>query len=451
MDHKNVQIKNLVVRLFGLDPLIVISISAKIFQAIGLAFLLVCIGLFLDEVERGFYFSFTSLAALQIFFELGIGTVIVQNCARLIVGTGGNLHNNDINISSNNFKELKGIFNFNLTWTCASGIILFLTIFPVGCVFFNNIPESTQVSWFYEWLALCLSISLFLPFSSQLSFFEGSGYLKKVLKLRLVISIFSYLFASLALILGFGLFAVSMIFIVPVVLIFLWIIFKKLEIFKRMFSHSNIRTNFVYWFKRLFPMQWRIAISWVCGFIAFQSATPVTLKYFGAIAAGELGFFLNITNAFVGFMGAWMTTKIPVFSRYIEKQEYLSLNNLFFSTAKKSGAVFLILAILIFYSSQVYFSYKNTYFINNASILSFLAIAFLSSISYAQAVYLRSFLQELFVIPSLMYAVLIFILLPILINLYSFNGLLIAYVFSGLVSTFLTTIIFINFKKNLSL
>ena len=98
MDHKNVQIKNLVVRLFGLDPLIVISISAKIFQAIGLAFLLVCIGLFLDEVERGFYFSFTSLAALQIFFELGIGTVIVQHCARLIVGTGGNLHNNDINI-----------------------------------------------------------------------------------------------------------------------------------------------------------------------------------------------------------------------------------------------------------------------------------------------------------------------------------------------------------------
>ena len=449
MDSRFVQFKNLLTTSFGLDPLIIISVAAKIFQAIGLLLLLTCVGFFLNEVERGFYFSFTSLAALQIFFELGIGTVIVQHSARFIVDCGGNLHNENLDYSSKSFKDMKGLFNFNLLWTLLSGSLLFLIVFPVSIVFFNNIPESSSVSWFHEWLILCISVSLFLPFSAQLSFFEGAGYLYKVLKLRLALSIISYLLAILLLSQGFGLYAVSMIFITPVILISLWIYYEQIKIYKIMMSLFNIKGNFIYWFKRLLPMQWRIAVSWICGFIAFQSATPVTLKYFGAIAAGELGFLLNITNAIVGFMGAWVTTKIPIFSKYIEDQEYSSLDNLFFFTARKSAIVFLTLSVLIFYSSQVYFSYNETYFITNMSIVSFLLIASLTTISYAQAVYLRSFLQELFVVPSLTYALLIVILLPVLINYYGFNGLLAAYALAAIISTCLTTQTFVNFKKNI--
>ena len=56
-------------KIVGLDPLIAYSLMSKIIQGGGFILALLAVNLNLDEVERGFYFSFISLASLQIFFE----------------------------------------------------------------------------------------------------------------------------------------------------------------------------------------------------------------------------------------------------------------------------------------------------------------------------------------------------------------------------------------------
>jgi O-antigen/teichoic acid export membrane protein len=438
--------KNFYLKVFGLDSLVLFSITAKIAQAFGMLILLASVNYSLDEIQRGFYFSFTSLAALQIFFELGIGVVVMQHAARFIVSCGGSLESN-IKTNEEAVDRIIGLFHFNIIWTFFAGLCLFIIIFPLGVFFFNSIPESNTVSWFYEWLLLSISIGLFLPISSQLSFFEGAGYLSEVLKLRLLLAILSYMVAILALFFGMGLYAVSFLFITQITITIFWMITKKRVVFKKMFSKFPTFTNFTVWLRRLLPMQWKIAVSWVCGYISFQTATPITLSYFGATAAGELGLFLNITNMFIGFMGAWMTTKIPIFSKFIEDGHIKGLNSLYSLTIKRSILVFCTLSIVIYLIAQIYLNYSQPKFMTTLSVLSFIFIAGLASISYAQAVYLRSFLQELFVPSSLAYAICVLILIPILLPLYKLNGLLASFIIAGFISTSMTTYIYLSFKR----
>ncbi len=434
---------------FGIDSLIFYSSLAKILQGIGLLALLLSVNTYLDEIQRGFYFTFSSLAALQIFFELGIGVVVLQNAARLIVSCGGNLdlHSHDSHL----YKDIIGLYQFNLVWTISAGALLFLIIFPFGKVFLTNIVESTLVSWESEWLILCISVAIFLPLSAQLSFFEGSGYLKEVLKLRVSLSFLSYINGIVALMLGYGLYAIAITFITQIFLILAWIILIKRHQIFLMFQKLPTFKNFNYWFKKLLPMQWKIALSWICGYIAFQTATPVTLSYFGAGPAGEIGLFLTISNMFVGFMGAWMSTKIPIFSKLIEVKEIQSLNNLFYETIKKSSLVFFILSVFLYIFSKIYFSYVNNDFMTTYAVITFIIISGLTSISFAQAVYLRSFLKELFVPSSLAYALIVICLLPFMISLYGLNGLLASYLIAGFISTMMTTIIFLRFKNNITI
>ena len=146
-------------------------------------------------------------------------------------------------------------------------------------------------------------------------------------------------------------------------------------------------------------------------------------------------------------MGAWMTTKVPIFSKFIEDGNIKDLNNLFNLTIKKSMLVFCILSIIIYLVSQIYLNFSQTKFMTVPSVLSFIFIAGLTSISYAQAVYLRSFLQELFVPSSIAYALCVLILIPILLPLYKLNGLLASFIIAGVISTCMTTYIYINFKR----
>ena len=422
---------------FGIDSLIFYSSLAKILQGIGLLALLLSVNTYLDEIQRGFYFSFSSLVALQIFFELGIGVVVLQNAARLIVSCGGNLDSNSHD--THLFKDIIGLYQFNFVWTISAGALLFLIIFPFGKIFFTNIVESALVSWESEWLILCISVAIFLPLSAQLSFFEGSGYLKEVLKLRVALSFLSYINGIIALMLGYGLYAIAITFMTQIFLILLWLILIKRHQIFLMFQKSPTFNNFNYWFNKLLPMQWKIALSWICGYIAFQTATPITLSYFGAGPAGEIGLFLTISNMFVGFMGAWMSTKIPIFSK------------LFYDTIKKSSLVFFIISIFLFLFSQIYFTYVKNDFMTTYAVVTFIIISGLTSVSFAQAVYLRSFLKELFVPSSLTYAFLVICLLPFMISLYGLNGLLASFLIAGLISTMMTTIIFLRFKKNITI
>jgi len=57
------------------------TIIARLVQGIGGMALLFLISKFLTIEEQGYYFTFGSVVAIQIFFELGLNTIITQFAA----------------------------------------------------------------------------------------------------------------------------------------------------------------------------------------------------------------------------------------------------------------------------------------------------------------------------------------------------------------------------------
>jgi len=65
----------------GIDKAIAYTVLSRGFQAMGSNVSMLLITRFLTQVEQGYYYTFGSILAMQIFFELGLNGIIVQYVA----------------------------------------------------------------------------------------------------------------------------------------------------------------------------------------------------------------------------------------------------------------------------------------------------------------------------------------------------------------------------------
>ena len=85
--------------------------------------------------------------------------------------------------------------------------------------------------------------------------------------------------------------------------------------------------------KEIFPLQWRIAVSWVSGYFIFQLFNPVLFATEGATVAGQMGLTLQALTL------SWINTKVPRISGLIALKEYVQLDTLFNKTFKQVMAI----------------------------------------------------------------------------------------------------------------
>jgi hypothetical protein len=62
----------------GMDKSIAYSSGARVVQGIAGVLTVFFVSTFLTGVEQGFYFTFGSILALQVFFELGLTGIMTQ-------------------------------------------------------------------------------------------------------------------------------------------------------------------------------------------------------------------------------------------------------------------------------------------------------------------------------------------------------------------------------------
>ena len=65
----------------GMDKSIAYSSASRIISGVAGVFTAFFVSTFLSGVEQGFYFTFGSLLALQVFFELGLTGIMTQYVA----------------------------------------------------------------------------------------------------------------------------------------------------------------------------------------------------------------------------------------------------------------------------------------------------------------------------------------------------------------------------------
>src|ERR1700741_3773996 len=108
-------------RLMGLDPAIAFTVMGRFWSALAGIVTILLIARYLTPSEQGYYYTFYSLVALQIVFELGFSFVILQLAAHeraaLTLGGDGSITGNPVSHS-----RLASILHKSVRWYLIAGV-----------------------------------------------------------------------------------------------------------------------------------------------------------------------------------------------------------------------------------------------------------------------------------------------------------------------------------------
>ncbi|MDP9902190.1 hypothetical protein [Variovorax ginsengisoli] len=390
-------------RISGVDFHVLGTLLFRGWTVIAGAAMVLFVPVWFGQVEQGYYYTFASLLALQVFFELGMNQVVVQlvghEVAHLRQGPVNLLEGDDVNLD-----RLTSLARLLQKWYAIAAMFFAIAVGVVGFYFFRERSELPMAGWLIPWIALTVFSAGNLYYSPALAFIEGCGRVGEVAKLRLHQSIIGFLLLWIALSCGAGLWATPLVPAVACIYTGAWLR-KTSNVRAWLIARSPLdEARRVIWRHEIFPFQWRIALSWVSGYFIFQLFTPMIFSRQGAVEAGRLGISLSIFTAVTSVGMSWVAAKIPVFAGYIARGQRKELNLEFKSVLKRS-IFFIVLACSAVVISVALLSYANVKFVSRLAtieVLVCLAIATIANgVVFAAAIYMRAHKEEPMLMPSL--------------------------------------------------
>ena len=313
--------------LLGLDADTLATLVFRGWSIIAGAVLIFFIPYWLDQIEQGYYYTFASLIALQIFFELGMNQVIVQRVShdfahlQLIRG-------DKLNGPSDRLDRLSSLVGLLRRWYLVAAAVFALSVSAGGAFFLSQNGSLPYNRWMGPWVVLVLATAANLYLSSKLAVREGCGEIKNVARIRFIQSLVGHCIMWIFLSLGFGLWSTPVVPIIAAVVTAHWLSLQE-NLIGQLQKKSSKKTNNLRWIHDIFPFQWRIALSWISGYFIFQILTPLAFSRQGAIEAGRLGITLAIFNSLLTIGMSWVNAKAPVMAAQISRGEHSNVNHLF--------------------------------------------------------------------------------------------------------------------------
>jgi hypothetical protein len=309
---------------------------------------LVTVGLiahFLSSAEQGYYYTFASLIALQIVFELGFSQVVMQlashELAHLTICPDGTVSGDETA-----HARLSSVLQISVRWYGAGALLFGALAIPAGIYFFSSHQHlGTVPEWRAPWIAAAVAAVVAFFLDPIYSFFEGCGFVPEVAHMRLMQAIVGSAMAWTSLATGHGLYAPAMVITGQILVGAIWV-FGKRQLLEDLLSHSTLGQA-ISWRSEIWPFQWRIAISWISGYFVYQTFNPFLFALQGPAAAGQMGMSLSFANSLMLIAIAWVSTKGAPFGTLIARKRYGELDRLFFKSLLQSCAVAGLGAIVI--------------------------------------------------------------------------------------------------------
>lgn len=396
----------------GIDKAILFTSSSTLIGALGNVVSAILVIKFLSIEEQGFYYTFGSIAAVQIFFELGLNGIITQ----FVAHENAKLQWDGEAIKAGNEKNksrLSSLLHFCIKWYLFFSTILIFVLIITGIYFFKSYSiHNNQINWISPWVLLALTTSFNLLISPIVAFIQGLDRVKEIANFQLIAQILRLVIVFASLLLGLKLYVLGIGNLVLFITMFIFITAKFRVQLISIWKIKNIEK--VDYFKEIFPYQWKIALSWLSGYFIFQLFNPVLFATEGPKVAGQMGLTLTALNGILTLSFAWMTTKIPLFSTLIAKKNYLELDSVFSKSLKQS---ILINSFLLLFFYSFIFIIKNLNIKIGTTLISdrfipFLPLFFmmctilLNLIVSSWATYLRCHKKEPYLINSIVAGIL---------------------------------------------
>ena len=407
-----------VARLLGVDRAVAFTVLARGWSSLAGLGTLTLIARFLSPAEQGFYYTFYSLVAMQIIFELGFSVVILQaashEAAHLEISDTGQVRGPE-----REHGRLASVLQKSVHWYTVAAVLMAVTLFPAGVWFFRHATRrhpvggaAGEVHFVLPWLLVVVASSLTFQIDPLFSFLEGCGYVPEVARTRLRQSMVGTVLGWGAFLLHRGLFAPGCM-ILGQALAGGWFCFSRRKLLLGLLRRPLAAETAIDWRTELWPFQWRIAVSWLAGYFTYQLFNPILMTYRGAVEAGQMGMTLNLCGTLSAMAIAWMNTKAAPFGRMIARREYRRLDRVFAAALLQSvaaavlacGAVWLAVLWLVRHPVLVHGVPLASRMLPPLPLLLLLAGTVMNIVVFAEALYLRAHKQEKFMVNSILGAV----------------------------------------------
>lgn len=350
---------------------------------------------------QGYYYTFSSLVGLQVFVELGLGIVIVQFASHewahlsLCVGrvVGAERHR----------SRLASLLRFSLRWYALVSLAVLVPVSGFGLRFLES-AHTSNVSWRGPWLGLCLVSAFRLMLTPAFALLDGCGQIAQTYGFRLFDGILQVASSSTAILCGFQLWTASFVAFCSTVASLVFLGTRYRHLFGSLLR-QEVREK-VRWKEEVLPMQWRIALSWLSGYFAFQLFTPVLFRYRSPREAGQFGLTWSMVSSINSIGAAFFQTKVPTYGALVASRDFVELDRralralgmALFWTLGSSLALLSLLAVM----PAIDFSLSERC-LGIGPTACLLAATLLLQISNVQSGYLRSFKKEPFLVLSLLF------------------------------------------------
>ena len=393
---------------------------------------------FLTGELQGYYYTFGSVTALQVFLELGFSYCITQfashEAARLEFGPDGSISGD-----SRARSRLIALGKLALKWHAVLAVLAFVLVGVCGHVFFS-LKHDSGSEWVGPWWLVCFAAAIVLLIQPVGALIEGCNQVSFIYGLRTItrivvaVSLWATLFA------GFGLYAAAVTALVGAIVATIgyarkWPTFLKLIL-------REPTTESISWKKEIWPFQWRIAVSWGCGYFVFSFFNPVVFWFEGKVAAGQMGQSLGLITSVGALAGAWIGAKGPRFGVLVKNRQFEDLNREF--KVATTQAVFMCVAAGLallggLWGLQNYLPHLAPRFLGIEATAFLVVAAVCNQIITGQAAYLRAFKREPFMVLSIVSGILNGVGLLVCAYFWGTLGACVSYAASQFACTFLAT------------
>jgi O-antigen/teichoic acid export membrane protein len=325
-----------------------------------------------------------------------------HECAQLTISA-----NYEISGDAIAHARLASVIQKSVRWYSVAAVLMASTLLPAGFYFFSTHRHAGQpVYWQLPWCLAALMAALNFQLDPLLSFLEGCGYVPEVARLRFMQSFIGSLLAWIALMAHHGLFAPAMMLFGMASGSLIWL-FRKRKLLLGLLRHPS-GTGRIRWNQEVWPFQWRIAVSWFCGYFLFWIFNPVLFAFRGPVEAGQMGMSLSLANAIQAIAVSWVSTKAAPFGTLIARKDYQQLDRTFFQALRQSSVVS-IAGALVAWTGCIYLNVRHFRFAHRLLDPVLLGILLLYMVAnviiLSEAYYLRAHKHEVFFINSVVGAV----------------------------------------------
>lgn len=396
-------VQHLLRHRLGVDKAIGFTILARGWSSFAGLVTVALIARFLSPAQQGYYYTFGSLIALQIVFELGFSFVILQMASHERAHLTFS-EKEEITGDPTAHDRLASVLQKTVRWYSAAALFLAIFLLSAGYHFFSaHQQHGPAVAWQWPWIVAAIAASFTFQLDPILSFMEGCGFVARVARLRLAQAATGSTLAWLSLASHHGLFAPAMVIVGNASVAEVWI-FRRRRLLLPLLRHKPGQ-NRIKWWTEVWPFQWRIAISWLCGYFIFQLYNPVLFAFHGPVVAGQMGMSLSLAGALVTVSVSWVNTKAAPFGSMIARKDYAQLDRVFFKSLGQAMGVCLLGAATVWLGVFYLNSTANPLarrVLSPGTLALLLLTVPINVITFSQATYLRAHKQEKFLLNSIL-------------------------------------------------